>query len=147
MKKTMVGVMAAAAAAAVVLSLSMMQSEGQAQGFRRTSDGKPDLNGIWQVLNTASWDIQDHNAEKGVPAGQSVVEGNEIPYKPWAAAKKRENYEMRMTHDPLVKCYLPGVPRRAERTWRTAGISRWRTAGNCLWVLLEPGHLDRSRSK
>ena len=35
----------------------------------RTLDGKPDLSGIWQVINTAAWDIQDHSAQKGVPAG------------------------------------------------------------------------------
>src|SRR5262249_30167064 len=111
MTKTMVGVMTAGAAAAVILSLSAMRTDGQAQALRRTSDGKPDLNGIWQVLNTASWDIQDHDANKGVPAGQGVVEGSEIPYKAWAAAKRRENSEERMTRDPLLKCYLPGVPR------------------------------------
>ena len=89
---------------------------GAAQGpaapaIPRTPDGKPDLSGIWQVLNTAAWDIQDHSAQKGVPAGQGVVEGNDIPYQPWALAKKKENYEKRATLDPETKCYLPGVPR------------------------------------
>jgi hypothetical protein len=69
------------------------------------------LSGIWQVMNTAAWDIQDHNAQKGVPAGVGVVVGNEIPYKPEALAKKRENYANRATADPESKCYLPGVPR------------------------------------
>jgi hypothetical protein len=59
----------------------------------RTPDGKPDLQGIWQALNTAAWDIQDHSARLGVPAGQGVVEGNEIPYQPWAAARKKDNFE------------------------------------------------------
>ena len=77
----------------------------------RTADGKPDLRGIWQVLNTAAWDIQDHNAQLGVPAGQAVVEGNDIPYQPRALAKKKENYRKRQTEDPETKCYLPGVPR------------------------------------
>ena len=77
----------------------------------RTADGKPDLSGIWQVLNTAAWDIQDHAAQKGVPGGQGVVVGNEIPYRPEALAKKRENYEKRAALDPEAKCYLPGVPR------------------------------------
>ena len=55
----------------------------------RTPDGHPDLNGIWQAMNTANWDIQDHGARQGpilalgaafsVPAGQGVVEGDEIP--------------------------------------------------------------------
>jgi hypothetical protein len=77
----------------------------------RTLDGKPDLGGIWQVLNTASWDIQAHNASEGVPAGLGVVEGNVIPYLPAAAAKQKENFEKRLTEDPLRKCFLAGVPR------------------------------------
>src|SRR5438128_8902487 len=81
------------------------------QAVPRTPDGKPDLSGIWQVMNTAAWDIQDHAARKGVPAGAGVVIGNEIPYKPEALARKRANYENRATADPEAKCYLPGVPR------------------------------------
>jgi hypothetical protein len=77
----------------------------------RTPNGQPDLQGIWQVLNTAAWDIQDHAARLGVPAGKGVVEGNEIPYQPSALAKKKENFEQRATLDPETKCYLPGVPR------------------------------------
>jgi hypothetical protein len=77
----------------------------------RAADGKPNLSGIWQVLNSAAWNIQDHQAEKGVPAGQSVVEGNEIPYLPSALAKRNENFKNRATEDPETKCYLPGVPR------------------------------------
>src|SRR5436853_6531179 len=82
-----------------------------AQTVKRTTGGKPDLSGIWQVLNTAAWDIQDHAASLGVPAGQGVVEGNEIPYTPEALAKKKENYANRRTADPETKCYEPGVPR------------------------------------
>jgi len=39
------------------------------------------------------------------------VEGNEIPYQPWALAKKQENLARRLTADPEAQCYLPGVPR------------------------------------
>ena len=77
----------------------------------RTADGRPDLNGIWQVLSTAAWDIRAHNAEDGVPAGLGVVEGNEIPYQPWAATKQQDNYANRLTEDPVRQCFLPGVPR------------------------------------
>ena len=82
----------------------------------RAADGKPDLSGIWQALNTAAWDIQDHNASlarnPGVPPGKGVVEGNEIPYKPEALAQKKKNFEKRDTDDPgFAECYLPGVPR------------------------------------
>jgi hypothetical protein len=79
----------------------------------RTRDGHPDLQGIWQVLNTAAWDIEDHNASLGVPAGRGVVEGGAIPYQPAALAKKQENFARRATLDPETKCFLPGVPRIA----------------------------------
>jgi hypothetical protein len=66
----------------------------EAEAVGRTSDGKPDLSGFWQVLNTAEWDIQDHHAQKGTPAGQGVVEGNEIPYQPWAAEKRKRTLQI-----------------------------------------------------
>jgi hypothetical protein len=79
----------------------------------------PDLQGIWQVRNTAAWDIQDHAAglypglppRFAVPAGQGVVEGNEIPYQLSARMQKEENFRNRETADPEAHCYLPGVPR------------------------------------
>jgi hypothetical protein len=87
----------------------------------RIADGKPDLNGIWQAVGSAHWDLQDHPARSGpvlelgaiaaIPAGLGVVEGNEIPYQPWAAGRKKENYENWLTRDPEVRCYLPGIPR------------------------------------
>src|SRR6202521_3100712 len=112
----------AAAALITALQLGAMPTASEAQAYKaRTADGKPDLNGIWQALNTANWDIQEHAARPGqavalgaigaVPAGPGVVEGDEIPYLPAAAAKKKENFENRMTADPEIKCYLPGVPR------------------------------------
>ena len=77
----------------------------------RTSDGRPDLNGVWQVLNSAHWNLEAHSPEEGVPGGQGVVEGGVIPYKPEALAQRKDNYANRATHDPLSRCYLPGVPR------------------------------------
>src|SRR6266702_8628558 len=53
----------------------------------RTPDRKPDLNGIWQVLGTAHWNVEAHSASEGVPAGASIVEGGTLPYQPWAVAK------------------------------------------------------------
>lgn len=113
MRRRFVGwTIAAAAIFGLTPSATVAQgSAGTAQNLPRTSDGKPDLSGIWQVMNTAAWDIQDHSAQKGIPAGQGVVEGNEIPYQPWAAAKKKENFENRATADPEASCYLPGLPR------------------------------------
>jgi hypothetical protein len=78
----------------------------------RTSDGKPNLSGFWQVIGSAAdWNIQDHSAEKGIPGGQGIVVGNEIPYQPWALEKKKTNYENRATVSPDVKSFVPGVPR------------------------------------
>jgi hypothetical protein len=87
------------------------QGAPRAYAGPRTADGKPNLNGIWQVLGTAHWDLEAHSAQDGVPAGPSVVEGGDIPYLPSALAKRKENYQKRATADPLSKCYLPGVPR------------------------------------
>ena len=113
----------AAAVLMTALQLSPIPAASGAEAYKaqRTADGKADLNGIWQALNTANWDLQEHAARPGVvvalgaagavPAGLSVVEGDEIPYLPAAAAKKKENFENRLTADPEIKCYLPGVPR------------------------------------
>jgi hypothetical protein len=101
--------------AVLLCGLAVAAAGGQEAGgsYRapRTADGKPDLNGIWQVLNTAAWDIQDHSARAGVPAGQGVVEGNDLPYQEAAAAQKKKNFEVAATADPLAECFLPGVPR------------------------------------
>ncbi len=87
----------------------------------RTADGKPNLSGIWQAINTAEWDIQAHDAkagplvvmgaEGGIPAGLGVVEGGPLPYRPEALAKKKENEANWLALDPLIKCFLPGLPR------------------------------------
>ena len=77
----------------------------------RTPDGQPDLQGIWQVLSTASWDVEGSTPSLGVPAGHGVVEGGLIPYQPAALAKKKDNFARRATLDPETKCLLPGIPR------------------------------------
>src|SRR5947207_11217350 len=76
-----------------------------------TARGEPDLEGIWQVLNSAAWNLEDHAGATGVPAGKSVVEGGSIPYQPWALAKRKENFANRKTADPEARCDMPGVPR------------------------------------
>src|SRR5688572_10054006 len=93
----------------VILALAPTPAAGQA--LPRTPDGKPDLSGIWQAVNSAAWNILPHPAEPGVPAGLGVVEGTDLPYRPEAAAKQRENYANRAALDPATKCWLPGVPR------------------------------------
>lgn len=114
------------------------QTTGQPQTYkapRLEGTTSPNLNGIWQAFNTANYDIQRHSARPalalrpgpygpvpmpevlalgaagGVPGSVGVVEGDEIPYQPWAAARKKENAENWLSRDPEIKCYLPGVPR------------------------------------
>lgn len=106
------------------LLLLALPALSQENAFKppRTADGKPNLNGIWQVLDTSiNWDIQGHaamagpvpalGAEFSVPAGLGVVEGGQIPYLPAALDQKKRNFAKRLTDDPEIKCYMPGVPR------------------------------------
>jgi hypothetical protein len=104
------------------LLLAVVTVPGQTTTYKapRAPDGHPNLNGIWQALNTAYWDIEAHPAAPGplwqlgaayaVPGGLGVVDGP-LPYKPEALAMKRENFEKRLERDPEMRCYLPGVPR------------------------------------
>ena len=129
-----------------VMFFEVRPTEGQGSQYRAPrlpGTTQPDLNGIWQALNTANWDLLDHapraalavapgpgdalhgtpggvvpappvlalGAIAGVPGGLGVVQGNEIPYQPWAAAKRQENFQNLLPRDPEVKCHLPGVPR------------------------------------
>ena len=126
---------AAAAGAALAVTALPVLGQAPAPAIPRTADGKPDLNGIWQVLNTANWDIEAHTARPAlamrpgpvvpvpakevvalgaigaVPSGVGVVVGGEIPYLPEARKKRDENQAQWLTRDPEIKCYLPGVPR------------------------------------
>jgi len=113
---------AVATRACLVLALAVpVTAQTPVYKAPRTADGKPNLNGIWEALNTANWDIQPHSAAAGMlwqagaagsePAGMGVVEGGEIPYLPEAAAKKKANFANRLALDPETKCYLPGIPR------------------------------------
>lgn len=99
------------------------QTSGRTAAARipRMRDGHPNLNGIWQVMSTADWDIEPHSAAAGpfyqlgavgaIPPGQGIVEGGEIPYKPEALEQKKKNMAAWFKEDPEVKCYMPGVPR------------------------------------
>ena len=84
--------------------------------------GRPNFNGIWQALNTAYWNLEGHSAEAlnefwplgaiaAIPAGQSVVRGGSIPYRPEALARRNENRARWPAGDPEAKCYMLGVPR------------------------------------
>lgn len=106
----------ATAVVAAGLALAVPAAE-----MTRAADGHPDLSGVWQALNTANWDLEDHSARAGTlwqsgaigaePAGQGVVEGGAIPYLSAALEHKQANFADRRSSDPEAKCYLPGIPR------------------------------------
>ena len=122
---------------AAVLSWATIEMARQAAPARPARvDGKPNISGIWQITNTANWDLLAHAmrpivAQTGVyedvevlaapvvalgaagivPPGPGVVVGNEIPYSPEAAAQKKANYENWLDRDPELRCYKPGLPR------------------------------------
>jgi len=120
---------------AAILAIGVAPLAAQAYRAPRGADGKPDLNGIWQALNEANYDLEAHVARPAmalrpgpygpvpaaavlalgavgaVPPSLGVVEGGEIPYKPEALATRKQNQEDWLNRDPEIKCYLPGVPR------------------------------------
>jgi len=101
----------------------------------RGPGGKPDLNGVWQVLNRANYNVEAHAARAAlamvegdlgpvpappivalgsvgsVPGGAGVVVEGSIPYTPKALAKRNDNQKNWLEEDPEIKCYLPGIPR------------------------------------
>src|ERR1700676_4338024 len=99
-----------AIAATFWIAENLVAAQTRAYRAPRTPDGKPNVNGIWQALNTANWDLQDHaprpspivamGARGAIPAGLGVVEGGEIPYRPEAAMKKKENLENWLRRGP-----------------------------------------------
>jgi hypothetical protein len=114
-----------AAIAAFGAAPSFAQGQAAAKPAARPARiaGQPNMNGIWQAVNTADWNLEAHSAQKiegfyrlgslaAIPPGQSVVDGDgKIPYKPEALAKRDENRKKWPEGDPEVKCYLPGIPR------------------------------------
>ena len=131
--------LAFALASVVALSVVALASQQDALAASHNHTGAPrphpDLNGVWQAMNTANWDIEPHAARAAlafrpgpfgpvpakdvvamgavgsVPAGLGVVEGGSIPYTSQALAVKKENQAHWLERDPEIKCYLPGVPR------------------------------------
>jgi len=104
------------ALAVLVLTNTLVGAQKRPPVFETTiprlADGKPNLQGIWQATSTAAIDLQDHPASLNMPAGRSVLAGGAaIPYQPWAAAKRAENFQNRVKDDPLNQCYMPGTPR------------------------------------
>ena len=132
----MVGALTQRTTAQGTVAQGAAPTQVSAAGAMPRTGGKPDFSGVWQANNTANWDLQTHAARPmvaqpgflpntmvlaapvvglgtigWVPAGLGVVDGEEIPYQTWAAARKKENLEHWMDRDPEIKCFQPGIPR------------------------------------
>ena len=131
------GVLLVGALVAAVIALRVLPTRSQTaevstyRAPRLVGTQVPNLNGVWQAMNTANWDIQAHDAGPSpfprllgaygaMPGGPGIVEGDEIPYQPAALEQRRKNFENRLKVDPQqmhafgdpeAKCFLPGVPR------------------------------------
>jgi hypothetical protein len=139
-RRTLLGAITATAVVTAIVSVSVTRLTGQSSRPARAADGKPNISGVWQVLNEANWDLQAHGARPGavtqhgiypyayadvpaapvlalgaaaiVPGSVGVVAGDgQIPYTSAAAMQKAENGARWIDRDPELKCYLPGIPR------------------------------------
>jgi hypothetical protein len=119
----------------LLLAYSGVALAGDPYEPTRIANGKPDFNGVWQVLNTANYNLEPHDTQAAValregpvvpvpakevvalgavgavPAGLGVVQGGAIPYTPEALAQRDKNRANWLQSDPEIKCYLPGIPR------------------------------------
>ena len=126
-----------ATALVAIICIGPWPAVGQTGSYKapRIAGGAPNLNGFWQALNTANWDLEEHGAQASPypellgaylaqPAGLSVVDGGTIPYRPEALVKRARFRENRLKTDPLLvdgisedladpeaKCFQGGVPR------------------------------------
>jgi hypothetical protein len=105
----------------ISIACSLLGAQAHAADIPRLL-GKPNLNGIWQTMNTADWNLEAHSAEKisaawpfgalfAIPAGKSVVVGGNIPYLPASLKQRDKNRAGWPKTDPETLCDLPGIPR------------------------------------
>lgn len=148
MRRTCFGSAITILAAAVVSVIVPVSVSGQVPGasaaqanLPRTSDGQPDIQGIWNPaaagashsLEEGSEPAQDRVTSDGPRASTlaarrgelsvkvTVEPDGKLPYQPWAAARRLENLAnihtpTKWAHlDPEDRCLLNGVPRSNYR--------------------------------
>jgi hypothetical protein len=109
--------------AAGVAAILLVQAGGALAKDPGRIEGKPNLNGVWQAMSGANWNLEPHDGQTApaaaelvgaigaIPSGMGVVEGGKIPYLPAAIAQRDANRQSAPKGDPEAACYLPGIPR------------------------------------
>src|SRR5665213_2172368 len=93
---------------AVALALSALalgqSAPAENKPAPRTSEGKPDLNGLWGPDRTFIYDITS-----------TLKKGETLPMQPWAEKLTKERMS---SSDPEARCLPAGVPRMAPYPWK-----------------------------
>lgn len=106
----------------LLLTILILPAQAQTLSDRGDLDGRPNLNGLWQAMNSAHWNLEAHSAEavdagwqlgaiSAIPAGKSVIREGTIPYLPEALEIREQNRANWPAADPEAKCYMLGIPR------------------------------------
>ncbi|HUA17506.1 MAG TPA: hypothetical protein VMB25_02095 [Bryobacteraceae bacterium] len=96
-----------AATALGLLAWAPASAQSSSQSIRRTADGKPDLNGVWQSGGVSLYG-EPGIAKPPAPSVNPPPKREALPYQPWAATKSKTFTPI---DDPTLRCLLPGVPR------------------------------------
>lgn len=106
-----------------VAAVALIALGGVSASAQDRIGANPNINGVWQAMNTANWNLEPHSAAPNpvadrllgaigaIPAGLGVIDGGEIPYLPEAQERLAQHKANVIYHDPEAACYLPGIPR------------------------------------
>ena len=101
-------------AVTVAFLIAVLPAVVEAQTFTvpRNQHDQPDLQGIWQAMNSAHYNVEPHGASYMVPGGTGVIidpSDGKIPYTAAGMAEREEN-RANLDADPYARCYKPGTP-------------------------------------
>jgi hypothetical protein len=107
----------AVAALMLASSIAAGAQTGAIQPTPRTSDGRPDLNGVYQASSRrGAWDAEAPGEQPGVAAARAATPVNTsardpIPFQDWARERAQEYLNRRSIDDPTTACIPQPSPR------------------------------------